>query len=236
MLMSYSKRVLGLSLFLYLALFGIDSPKANALITKEQAIEFVIDSIIRPDSLGPDSLRICVYINPDSLPEDTSVISFYHSYSNPYPWSWFFFVDDFCGAGFGHQCRYVFLENGVYYAVTHEFYPPDIENSLELVFPRGVEESRDVSPTSKSLRILPNPFAQYTRINYQLSNRSYVSLKIYDISGRLLKTLINTEQEPGHHYLHWDGRDDEGARIPPGAYACKLVSNGTTTTKLVMLY
>ncbi len=85
---------------------------------------------------------------------------------------------------------------------------------------------------SNSLLIVqsfPNPFSSITTIHYQIpyirnrvSDTKY-SLEIYDVSGRLIKTLLNKKAMLGRYTTHWDGRDDTGKRLPSGIYFYRIV-------------
>ena len=63
-----------------------------------------------------------------------------------------------------------------------------------------------------------------------------VHLKIYDIQGRLIKTLIdNAHLHSGTHKISWDSRSEFGAPVPSGMYFYKLVSNNQSITKKMIL-
>ncbi|MGH2569171.1 MAG: LamG-like jellyroll fold domain-containing protein, partial [Bacteroidota bacterium] len=64
----------------------------------------------------------------------------------------------------------------------------------------------------------PNPFNPETIIRYQLPAQGSVILRIYDLLGREVSTLVNRAQEPGHHTVVWDGEDNRGDRVPSGIY------------------
>jgi hypothetical protein len=71
----------------------------------------------------------------------------------------------------------------------------------------------------------PNPFRGATAIRYDLPERTLVDLKVYDVSGRLIRTLIYRGlTEPGRHTTHWDGRNAEGRPVAPGIYFCRLIA------------
>ncbi len=76
----------------------------------------------------------------------------------------------------------------------------------------------------------PNPFNPSTAIGYQLSAVSRVSLKIYDILGREVKTLVNEVQSPGNHLISLDTTN-----LPSGVYFYRLRVNGRTATKKMVL-
>ena len=63
----------------------------------------------------------------------------------------------------------------------------------------------------------PNPFNPTTTISYELSVASEVSLRIYDIAGRVVRTLRSgSTEEPGTHRVVWDGRDGAGRTLASG--------------------
>lgn len=68
----------------------------------------------------------------------------------------------------------------------------------------------------------PNPFNLLTRISYQLPERTSVSLKIYNLSGQLVKTLVEGQKPSGWHSVQWDGRDDSGKAVASGIYFYRL--------------
>ncbi|MGD8393838.1 MAG: FlgD immunoglobulin-like domain containing protein [Candidatus Eiseniibacteriota bacterium] len=77
----------------------------------------------------------------------------------------------------------------------------------------------------------PNPFNPHTVIRYELFRAAPIRLLVYDISGRLLRVLIDRRlAAPGAHSTAWDGRDDAGHDAPSGAYLCRLVAGDRTAT------
>ncbi len=77
----------------------------------------------------------------------------------------------------------------------------------------------------------PNPFNPVTTINYQVAENSLVSLKVYDIIGREISTLVDKHLSPGKYSVRFDG-----SNLSSGLYFCKLsMGNYTNTKKLVLL-
>lgn len=74
------------------------------------------------------------------------------------------------------------------------------------------------------LRNRPNPFGENTQIEYSLPKTSSVSLNIYDISGRLIRTLVDGRKEPGHYTVHWNGKNDDETLVPSGVYFYRIVA------------
>ncbi len=86
--------------------------------------------------------------------------------------------------------------------------------------------SLTVGTAPSSLRLSiggPNPFARQTRVNFELSRASRVRLGVYDVSGRLRRTLLARPiAMPGSYSLQWDGRDDAGSGVAAGVYFYRL--------------
>ncbi len=86
----------------------------------------------------------------------------------------------------------------------------------------------------------PNPFNGATVINYQVTESSDITLRIMNIRGELVRTLVNTHVQPGAHKVQWDGTDASGAAMTSGTYIAQLsaASGGITrirTTKLMLV-
>jgi hypothetical protein len=68
----------------------------------------------------------------------------------------------------------------------------------------------------------PNPFNPKTTIQYQLPHSGDVSLHVYDVRGRLVRTLVEGFQPAGRLAVDWDGTDARGARVASGTYVYRL--------------
>ena len=77
----------------------------------------------------------------------------------------------------------------------------------------------------------PNPFKQLTIINYQLTRPGLATLKVYNVQGQLVKTLVNGTQPAGRHQAQWNGRDEGGRIISSGIYFARLEAEGRTITR-----
>lgn len=89
------------------------------------------------------------------------------------------------------------------------------------------EEETGIDRTPILVRLeqnMPNPFAHHTAINYQISSQSSVSLNIYDVSGRLIRSLVNESQSPGRHTAYWNGEDNTSKKVASGVYLYQLIS------------
>ncbi|MFZ5516472.1 MAG: Ig-like domain-containing protein [Candidatus Zhuqueibacterota bacterium] len=81
----------------------------------------------------------------------------------------------------------------------------------------------------------PNPFNPKTNIEYQLPMETRVSLKIYNIMGQEVKTLIDDVKEAGYHALIWNGLDNSGVAVSSGIYYYRMVTGSFVETKKMVL-
>ena len=64
---------------------------------------------------------------------------------------------------------------------------------------------------------------------------SDVALRVYDIKGRPVRTLVEGQQTQGSKSVTWDGRNDDGMRVPPGVYFYRLTARGSSQTRKMVL-
>jgi flagellar hook assembly protein FlgD len=81
----------------------------------------------------------------------------------------------------------------------------------------------------------PNPFNPKTEIRFRLAGDGPVTLRVYDLAGRLVRTLVDGPVEAGLHAVAWDGRDHTGREQPSGAYFYRLSGRSTDQTGKMML-
>ncbi len=86
----------------------------------------------------------------------------------------------------------------------------------------GIDEM-DISGVFFLAQNKPNPFNPQTMINYDLPRDSLVRLSVYDVAGRLVRTLVDGEEiSAGRWKAVWDGRDWTGRAVASGIYFCRL--------------
>jgi hypothetical protein len=82
----------------------------------------------------------------------------------------------------------------------------------------------------------PNPFNPTTTIEFSVKERANVQLRIYNVAGQLVRTLVNEAKTPGEvHTATWDGRNDAGQSVSSGVYFYKLVAGSFVQTKKMVL-
>ena len=92
------------------------------------------------------------------------------------------------------------------------------------------------TPTTFALKpAFPNPFNPTTTLRFSLAAPVQVSLKIYNLQGQLVRTLVDEPRLAGEFALLWDGRDDRDRSLPSGVYICRLSAEGLSAAQKVSL-
>ncbi len=94
-----------------------------------------------------------------------------------------------------------------------------------------------LEPSSRlALSASPNPFYSSASIFFELSDPGWTSVTVYDLSGRIVRTLENSELGTGQHSIVWDGKKENGEVVSAGLYLCRIQSGGISeTTGLCLL-
>jgi hypothetical protein len=77
----------------------------------------------------------------------------------------------------------------------------------------------------------PNPCRGLAEMRYTLATQCQTTLQVSDLTGRAVRTLVNSVQMPGRYSVRWDGRDNRGRLLGYGVYFCRLESGGHTATR-----
>jgi len=80
----------------------------------------------------------------------------------------------------------------------------------------------------------PNPFNPTTTISFDLPSDGFVTLKIYDITGRLVRVLVQEQKLAGAHSVLWDGLDDAGQKVAAGVYLYRIEFVDAAGERMVM--
>jgi hypothetical protein len=87
--------------------------------------------------------------------------------------------------------------------------------------PPGVPEADDFV-----VKQYPNPFNPSTRIEYRLPRNAELTIKIYDLRGQVVRTLVDQVMPAGAGHVTWDGRDEAGGQVASGVYFCETRALG----------
>lgn len=100
----------------------------------------------------------------------------------------------------------------------------------------GIANDRTAAhKTPVVLDAFPNPFNPETTLQLSIRKEEFVSLRAYDITGRLVRTILSGILASGEHSVQWDGRDDYGAILPSGVYLIHLRSASKFVTQKVSI-
>jgi hypothetical protein len=100
----------------------------------------------------------------------------------------------------------------------------------------SVEEKPDYLVSNFSLKQnYPNPFNPNTTIEYNISEPSSVRLKIFNIQGKEIATLINSEHSPGNYSVNWNGQDRFGRPVASGTYIYQITAGDYRESKRMIL-
>jgi hypothetical protein len=81
----------------------------------------------------------------------------------------------------------------------------------------------------------PNPFVGATTVLFSVPQEGRAVVRVYDVSGRLVRTLDDSLREPGPHEVRWNGRNGDGDAVASGVYFVRLEAAGHSKTRKVVL-
>lgn len=82
---------------------------------------------------------------------------------------------------------------------------------------------------------VPNPFNPSTTIAFSLPAAGTADLRVYDVTGRLVSTLVDEPKDAGLHEVRWDGRDSGGIPVANGVYLVRLRAGTDVAMKKIVL-
>ncbi len=94
--------------------------------------------------------------------------------------------------------------------------------------PIGIESTNLLAP-------YPNPFSNFTTIEYELREAGTVNIEILDIHGQEIVSLLKVVQNPGRRQFIWNGTNASGAPLPPGTYICRMTASDQIKSKKIVL-
>ncbi|MGD8979003.1 MAG: T9SS type A sorting domain-containing protein [candidate division WOR-3 bacterium] len=110
------------------------------------------------------------------------------------------------------------------------------EFAQNFVVVTGVEENTVATPQSYELgQNQPNPFRQSTVIGFALPVQIDVTLRVFDVSGRVVATLARGSYDSGYHTVHWSGRDERGRTVNTGVYIYTIEAGGFSAMRKMII-
>jgi len=122
----------------------------------------------------------------------------------------------------GYERSFVFLSKGRY--VTQEGTPTPV-----------TQDKKAISSAFELIVIQPTPLTFPAEIHYSLPEKTQISLKVYDVSGKLITTIEEGIKESGRYSILWDGIDNKGTKLPTGSYFVTLRTEKHTQTKKLVI-
>jgi hypothetical protein len=118
------------------------------------------------------------------------------------------------------------LEANVEYILQNLFEEPKIPTAIGESVPR---------PAFALRQNYPNPFNPHTTIRFSLPAASAVTLRVYDVAGRHVRTLVSRDLKAGPYAFDWDGTDHRGEHAASGVYFYRLTAGADTATRKMVL-
>ncbi|RKZ13810.1 hypothetical protein DRQ53_12805 [bacterium] len=81
----------------------------------------------------------------------------------------------------------------------------------------------------------PNPFNPRVQLSFSLASPTLVHLKVYDMRGRLIKTVVSDNRATGQHAEIWDGDDENGRKVASGVYFARFEAGKTLQVRRMVL-
>jgi hypothetical protein len=100
--------------------------------------------------------------------------------------------------------------------------------------PSAVGDAPPLIPDA-SLSVWPNPFNPTATIRFEIPRAGHVTLRIYDVSGRLVRALVEGWRDARVYEVFWDGTDDAGRRVASGVYFCRLTDGASVQARKTVL-
>jgi hypothetical protein len=110
-----------------------------------------------------------------------------------------------------------------------------VDPCLQITTPSSGVDDNAALPVNRLYQNSPNPFNPRTTISYSLAVAGPAKLAIYDVNGRLVRTLADGLQAAGPHTLVWDGTDDLGHRVASGIYWSQLSAGDYSSNKKMVV-
>ncbi|MEO6098391.1 MAG: DUF2341 domain-containing protein [Fibrobacteria bacterium] len=132
---------------------------------------------------------------------------------------------------------YAFIDRTAGFGITYEYLleAVDFQGGKAQYGPR---KARPQNPLETILYSnYPNPFNPVTTLRFSLKDKAKVSLVIYDVKGKVVRTLIRPDRalSPGKYRLLWDARDDRGFEAPSGQYFYRFTAGKYRKTRKMIL-
>jgi len=144
------------------------------------------------------------------------------------------------GAGIRPDGGQMVFISGRGYRYNHDQERGNVEYILSNFFGEPYDSPVDVEapPAGPAFALgqnVPNPFNPQTTIRFSVPDTRGVTLRVYDVAGRLVNTLVERQYPAGTHVINWNGTDRRGASVASGVYFYKIIAGTDVATKKMVL-
>ena len=101
--------------------------------------------------------------------------------------------------------------------------------------PKPLAKRTEIPQSFRLFQNYPNPFNTSTTIRYALPGAGRVTIKVYNLLGQEVKTLVDEPKEAGYFTLQWDGKNNQGRDVASGVYICRMVAGGFPESRKLVL-
>jgi len=131
---------------------------------------------------------------------------------------------------------YSFIDNTITTGTEYHYRLGDVNTAGIVTMHSPISVTTTALPQSTAmLNAYPNPFNPETTVKYTLHQDAQVTITVYDLLGRKVKTLIDEQQAAGAYHVVWSGTDAVGAKAASGAYLVRMETAEVTQTQKVLL-
>lgn len=110
------------------------------------------------------------------------------------------------------------------------------EIMIRAIVELGVDNEDEVAPVIVlDAKNYPNPFNPNTTIAFSIPENGMTSVKIYNLKGQIVTTLVNKDMEKGNHSINWNGLDHSGKAVSSGIYFLKVENGGKSVQRKILL-
>jgi len=170
----------------------------------------------------PDIYSMGRFFNTSGIPVDT-VFTIFGPLGDKIP--------IFTGTGFGDYQYLAVTTRGIVTIEGSEITDGDVYGTFIQPYTTGVEEKpSDRLSDFRLQQNYPNPFNPTTTVNYSVSKTSFVTIKVYNLAGKEVATLLNEEKLPGNYKMEFNANN-----LPSGIYFYRMQSGSFTDTKKFIL-
>jgi len=154
------------------------------------------------------------------------------------------FINDSGLRGHGtvtYQNEYEYTDKLVQARTTYEYRLGDVDYNTAITYHNTLTIKIEVTdivaiPKEFSLKsAYPNPFNPITKLEYILPQASKVRLSVFDISGTIVRTLVNRQESAGNKQVYWNGKDDFGKNVSGGIYLYRIETEEYIATRKMLL-